>query len=243
MKKYLLPTLFALSLTTACSPAGVNAVVDALASSKPTTPTASSSPSTPASTVPSAQPGPGTVPLSDMAAAIDAFRTEFDTAGKTYQGSIKMLFKALSMIETDPALAEHLVTLCLNGKQMYEDAKSPTGYDIGSTTRYMLTEMKNKPEVVRSYIGGTVEKNYADYDKVNLPLNFPLNGTMINGLRVDNTIEAEGATKGRVYIQSAGKDFPTPITLEQNAKGLWKINTSDLSSIATGVKKPVKTDF
>ncbi|MGE3727783.1 MAG: hypothetical protein AB7I41_19645 [Candidatus Sericytochromatia bacterium] len=242
MKKALL-SITLLGLFTGCSPSTVGSVLDALNNGKPSA-TPSSTPSTTATTVPSSSNPVSTTPTeTDLGPAIAAFQSEFEIEGKSYKGAIKMLFKALVQIESNPTLAEHLTSLTLNGKQMYENAKSPTGYDIGSSARFMLTEMKNKPEVVLSYIGGTTEKNYSDADKVNLPISYPTNGTLLNGLKVDNTIEAAGAIKGRVYIQSAGKDFPTPIYLEQNAKGLWKINVSDLSSIATGVKKAAKTDF
>lgn len=153
-----------------------------------------------------------------------------------------MLFKALLALESNRAQAEALLTVVLNGQQLSEDSGSPTGYSLGSSDRFLLDQMESKPDILPSYIGGTPEKAYADADRVNLPIKFLENGEVVNGLKADNSVDKEGATEGRLYIQSNGKDLPTGINMARNSKGLWKINTTSLSSIATGVKGAPK-DF
>ena len=47
----------------------------------------------------------------------------------------------------------------------------------------------------------------------------------------------------KLFIQSGGKDLPTPVALAKNKDGQWKI--TEFSSIATGCRKPatVEDDF
>ena len=177
----------------------------------------------------------------DIKISYDEFAKRFQTEGKTPEGSIKMLFEALLKIEDNYDLAEALVAVVLNGKDMSENSGSISGYDIGSSARYMFDRIKDNYRIVRSYVGAVPDDDYNKFDKNNLVVNFPPNGKKINGLKVDNTI-TEKSTKGRIYVQSSGKDFPTPIYLEKNSKGLWKVSYSSISSIATGVRKQEK-DF
>jgi len=222
-----------MGIITSCSliPTSLTTAITGTTTGTPTTTTSSSSTSTSTTKL----------STSDIKTACDAFAKRFETEGKTPEGSIKMLFEALLTIETSPELAEVEVSVTLNGKDMYEDATSVSGYDVGSTTRYMLEEIKNKYRIARSYVGAVPDDDYVSFDKNNIVVNFPANGTLVNGLKVDNTITAD-STSGRVYVKSSGKDLPTPIYMEKNSKGLWKISSGTISSIATGVKGKPK-DF
>lgn len=171
----------------------------------------------------------------------EAFQAEFQQEGKTYQGAIRMLFIALLELETSPATAEVMLSAVYNGKKIYADSDSPTGFSLGNSDRFLLEQMQQRPEIVRSYLGGTPDKNYENFDPKAQNITYPAQGTVIEGLRVNNTID--GNTEGQVYIQSQGKDFPTPIRLEKNNQGLFKIDPSSVSSIATGVKQAEPENF
>ena len=78
----------------------------------------------------------------------------------------------------------------------------------------------------RSYLGGTPENGYSySYDH---PIELLANSS-------------RGEDESKVFIQSGGKDLPSPVHLRRNDAGEWKL--VNVSSLATGVKKPDKGDF
>lgn len=169
------------------------------------------------------------------------FQNRFTVQGKAPKDAIRLLFTALLELEKDPKLAEYMVTVVYNGKKMTADTSSPTGFSLGSSDRFILDQMRQRPEIVHSYLGGTPDKNYMNFDATANNIEFPPNGTLINGLRVDNTLE--GNAEGRIYIKSKGKDLPTPIRMERNNQGLFKIDPSSVSSVATGVRQAEPENF
>lgn len=180
----------------------------------------------------------------DYKTAVEEFKKEFEIEGKTPKGAVKMYFKALSKVPTDIKLAEYLLTVVMNATELYKDDISPTGYNTGSTTQGLLkTQLLAYPNILLSYFGGTPEKEYKDGVLGDVSkINFPPNETIVGGIKVDNTAEKEGSESGRIYVKSGGKDLPTPIYMKKNPAGLWKLS-NDVSSVATGVKKPTPTDF
>ena len=97
----------------------------------------------------------------------------------------------------------------------------------GSSEKYLLDHMKEEGgNTPKSYLGGTVDNGY-DYS-------------------YDNNITAlpqskKGDKESKIFIQSGGKDNPTPVQLKKNKDGYWKLfNTS---SIGTGVKRIPDDDF
>ncbi len=176
-------------------------------------------------------------------AKLAAFESEFKTVATTPKGSVKCLFKALATLEDDLELGKAMLTIVFDSRKITEDSSSPTGFKLGNSELFLVDQIVKKPQIVHSYIGGSVAANYADHDKVNLPLSFPAEDTVVSGLKVDNSAEVEGATEGRVYVQSNGKDIPTPINMAKNSSSLWKVTPTSISSIATGVKTATNNDF
>jgi len=184
---------------------------------------------------------PSTSTTTDYKPAVDAFKTEFNTEGKTPQGSVKMLFKALIKIEEDPKLGEYLLSVVLRADEMSENKSSPSGYDVGSSMRYLLDQMKASPQIVRSYVGAKPADDYQNFDKNNLVIDYPANGTLTGGVKIDNTLQyPDKDTDGRIYVKSSGKDTGTPIYFKKGTTGLWKIESRSVSSIATGVQAKPK---
>ena len=72
-----------------------------------------------------------------------------------------------------------------------------------------------------SYLGGTPANHYAaDYNHT-----------------IATTLHKHGLndeTNAKVFVQSGGKDFQSPVTLKRNNAGTWKI--TEFSSLYTGVK-------
>lgn len=169
------------------------------------------------------------------------FQKRFEAEAKTPKGAIRMLFMALLELQSSPALAEKMVTVVYNGKKITADSSSPTGFSLGNSDRFILSQMKQRPEIVRSYLGGTPENNYTDFDASGNTIDYPPHGTVVNGLRVNNTLADND--EGQIYIKSQGKDIPTPLRLERNNQGLFKVDPSSVSSVATGVKQPEPENF
>jgi hypothetical protein len=51
----------------------------------------------------------------------------------------------------------------------------------------------------------------------------------------------KGEKESKIFMQSGGKDNPTPVQLKKNKEGYWKLFNA--SSIATGVKRIQDDDF
>lgn len=169
------------------------------------------------------------------------FQNRFTVQAKAPKDAIRLLFIALLELEKNPRLAEYMVTVVYNGKKMTADASSPTGFSLGSSDRFILNQMRQRPEIVHSYLGGTPDKNYMNFDATANTIEFPPNGAVINGIRVNNTLE--GNAEGQIYIKSKGKDLPTPIRMERNNQGLFKVDPSSVSSVATGVRQAEPENF
>ncbi len=163
-----------------------------------------------------------------MFESLEAFQEVAKKEMKTPEGSAKMLVGALMIVEKDKKLASEMLTLLLSKNDLVEDKKSPTGFKIASPIKRLVDNLGYKPNVARSYGGGTPKNGYqCDIEKIKL-----------NILKEKCVIEEDNA---KLMIQSAGKDSPTPLKLAINNEGLWKISGSgNLSSMTTGVKKPEK---
>ncbi len=200
-------------------------------------------PSAVPSNTPSPQPSiePSAVSQTSVSADVEAFLTRFNNEGKTPEGAIKMLLLALLEIENNPESAKVILSGIYNGKSLSASSGSPTGFVLGNSELFIVDQMRKRPEIVRSYLGGTPEQNYENFDASGNTIDFPPDDTVVNGIRIDNSIR--GNTEGRIYIKSGGKDLPTGIRLEQNSQGLFKISPSSVSSIATGVKQAEPTNF
>jgi hypothetical protein len=173
----------------------------------------------------------------------EVYVRELETAAQTPEGALRMLFRALLHLERDPRGAEQLLAHSFNGKQLYRDERAPSGWDVGNSVRFLLQQLQRNPNIVRSYLGGTPERGYTDFDAENLPLLIHPDGAVVGGVRCVNTLQPPRGDQGQLPLQSRGKDLPTIIYAERNPRGLWKIDTRSLSNVATGVKAPPVTDF
>lgn len=236
----MLKTLLAIlttSLLASCSAASIADATNNLinnATNPSPQPTASASTST-ASSKPS--PSASASPASNASAADFAgFKAKFEQQATTPRGAARMLFEALINGLADPPNAEAYLTLVLRSDELSPSASSPTGYVLGATGKFMLQQLQAKPQIVYSYVGATPEQNYQNWSRTALQLSVPEQGNVAGQIVVDNTVEKDGATTGKLYVRSSGKDTPTPINMDRNNQGLWKIQTSSLGNLATGVK-------
>jgi hypothetical protein len=161
----------------------------------------------------------------DMITSFSKFKSAWEKdAGKPEKSILYYLIAALN-IEKDPELAEAMMTVVVSKRDCLEDGGSPSGLKLGKTAKYYIGQFKGNKNIARSYVGGTNTNSYK-YSKSNL---------------VMTVVRTEKQKKGlKIFIQSGGKDMPTPVYVRENSSGQWKL--TNYSSICTGVKKTVEEE-
>lgn len=222
-KTFLTFLSFSLLITaSSCTPAEISGIIrDVTASSQPT-----ASPTSPSNSA--------SAPAAS--AELTAFQTRFQQQGKTPRGAARMLFEALVNGAQRPEQAENYLTVVLRSDELETSSNSPTGYSLSATGKFMLQQFQARPEIIYSYIGGTPDKDYKNWNQSSLQLSIPEQSAMAGQIVIDNSAEASGATTGKLYVSSSGRDTPVPINMDINRDGVWKIQTSSLGNLAAGVK-------
>jgi len=148
------------------------------------------------------------------------FKSEWEKdAGKPENTIMYYLIAALN-IEKDPDLADAMMTVIVSKKDCLENGGSPSGLKLGRSAKYFIGQFKKNRSIARSYVGGTPENGYK-FNKSSLTM---------------TVVKKQDHGKGlKVFIQSGGKDNPTPLKLRKNNAGKWKL--TEYSSVCTGVKK------
>ena len=151
---------------------------------------------------------------------LDEFEKLWNDLGKTEEGATKCYIIGAIEYANGNNDGEKMCAITL--PKNYLNAKGL----LGKTEKYRLNHMREDPNTPKSYLGGTVENGYEysyDNDVVSLPQS------------------KKGEKESKIFIQSGGKDNPTPVQLKKNKDGYWKLFNA--SSIATGVKRIQDDDF
>ena len=156
--------------------------------------------------------------------SFNEFKKEFEEKAKDPRYTVFLYCIACLEYAKGNKDGEYMATLTLPKNDLNVSPGSPSGFTLARTERYMLDQIKSRPRIIKSYLGGTPKNGY-QIDEGNLELDI-----------INDNIQDD---RGSIIIQSAGKDNPTPLKLAKNNQGIWKI-TSGTSSIATGVKLTVK---
>lgn len=153
---------------------------------------------------------------------LDEFQKTWETEGKNPVEIVKLFLNEVLAYEKDQESGGFMVSYLIPEEDCVENKASPSGFIPNPRgVKYFLDQMAKRPNVVRSYCGGTPENGYK-IDEGRISLN--IKEKKISG------------NKAKIVIQSAGKDFPTTLALKKDSKGYWKLS-GGISSIATGVKK------
>lgn len=157
-----------------------------------------------------------------MITDFDKFKAAWEKdAGSPYETIMYYIIAALN-IENDPKLANAMMTVVVSKKDSVEDGSSPSGRMLrrhGSA--YYIGQFVKTGHIARSYVGGTPDNEY-----------------QIANNRLVMTVVKEqdkGESEKKIFIQSGGKDMPTPVSLARNSSGQWKL--IEYSSVCTGVKR------
>jgi len=160
-----------------------------------------------------------------MITSFSKFKSEWEKdAGKPEDSIMYYLIAALN-IEKDRKLAEAMMTVVVSKRDSMESGSSPSGLKLGKSSKYYIGQFKEDVNIARSFVGGTNANQYK-FSKSNLTM---------------TVVRKEKQPKGvKIFIQSGGKDNPTPITLRENSSGQWKL--TNYGSICTGVKKTIEEE-
>ena len=166
-----------------------------------------------------------------MLESLEAFQKAAEKEMKTAEGSLKMLIGALLAIEKDKKLAAQMLTVVLSKKSLVPDKSknAPLKVKPEPAIKRLIDHMGFKPNIVRSYAGGTPENGYkCDLENPKVPV--------IKAIYSDDKKDVE------FLVQSSGKDSYTPLKFGISNEGIWKFTgkSGGLSSLATGVKNPVE---
>ncbi|UCE10247.1 MAG: hypothetical protein JSW61_14945 [Candidatus Thorarchaeota archaeon] len=162
-----------------------------------------------------------------MITDFDKFKAAWEKdAESPYEPIMYYLIAALN-IEDDPKLADAMMTVVVSKRDSDEDDRSPSGLKLRARGGgYFVQQFAKNPNIARSYVGGTNENDYK-FSKSNLAMTIVREQEM-------------GDKHLKIFIQSGGKDNPTPVQVRQNKHGQWKL--TEYSSICTGVKKPASEE-
>jgi hypothetical protein len=160
-----------------------------------------------------------------MITSFSKFKSEWEKDAGSPEDSIMYYLIAALNIEKDPELADAMMTVVVSKRHCVESGDSPSGLRLGTTSKYGVGQFQRNKNIARSYVGGTSKNGYK-IDKKNLTM---------------TVVKKEEKGKGlKFFIKSGGKDMPTPVTLQKNSSGQWKL--TNYSSIYTGVKKTVEEE-
>ena len=160
-----------------------------------------------------------------MITSFPRFKAEWEKdAGKPENTIMYYLIAALN-VEKDPELADAMMTVVVSKNDCVEDGKSHSGLKLGRSAKYFVGQFKKNKNIARSYVGGTPQNGYKiDKDKLTMTVK-----------------KKQEHGKGlKIFIDSEGKDFDTPVRLRKNNSGQWKL--IEYSSICTGVQKTLEEE-
>ncbi len=160
-----------------------------------------------------------------MITSFSKFKSAWEKdAGKPENTIMYYLIAALN-VEKDPKLADAMMTVIVSKRHCIESGSSPSGFKLGTSSKYFIGQFKRNVNIARSYVGGT-NKNKYKIRKSSL---------------IMTVVSKKEHGKGlKIFIQSGGKDMATPLQLRKNSSGQWKL--TNYSSVCTGVKKTVEEE-
>ena len=158
-----------------------------------------------------------------MITSFSEFKDQWEKDAGSPEKSIMYYVIAALNIEKDPKLAEAMMTVVVSKNDCLEDGSSPSGLKLGRSAKYYIGQFKGNKNIARSYVGGTPENGYSIKE---------------NALTMTVVSKQDHGKGVKIFIDSGGKDFDTPVQLMKNNSGQWKL--TNYSSICTGVQKTLK---
>jgi hypothetical protein len=155
----------------------------------------------------------------------DEFKQMWDKEGKTEAGAIKcLLIAVLETFKENNADGKKMWALTIPADQLTPKGEPGTQHKTAmSQFGQTVPGTDFKGGIAASYLGGTLANKYKPDYKMTIKF---------------VSSSKRGEKESKVFIQSGGKDNPSPVQLRKNDDGYWKI--FEYSSLYTGVK-PIKS--
>lgn len=159
----------------------------------------------------------------------EEFKTMWETEAKTELGAVKMyLIGIVELVKEENKDAKKMIAMCVPKGEFNEDFKPKR------SQQFYINQFARKVKgtdfygaIATSYFGGTPENGYKhDYK---------------NALVEKQAGSSHGEKESKIFVQSAGKDNPSPVVVKKNKDGFWKL--FNISSLCTGVKVIKSDDF
>ncbi|NHJ85064.1 MAG: hypothetical protein FK734_06355 [Asgard group archaeon] len=157
----------------------------------------------------------------EMITDYDKFKKSWEKSADDPAQSVFHFLIACYNYTLDRKIGEAMATLLLSTKHNQKDNSALSGYRFGPTNKQLMNYLLENPNIAKSYLGANYKDDYKFDEKK------PVMDLL--------TFQMEEEKHGKVFIQSGGKDFPTPVQVGLNNKGQWKI--IEFSSIVTGCRK------
>ena len=95
------------------------------------------------------------------------FKDSWEKDAGSPENTIMYYLIAALNVETNPKLADAMMTVLVHSDHCLEDKKSPSGFKLGRSASYFVGQFKRNPRIAASYVGGTPENDYK-YKKTGL---------------------------------------------------------------------------
>ena len=155
-----------------------------------------------------------------MISDFDKFQKSWEKEADKPEQSVLHFLIACYNYSKDPKIGEPMATVILSKKHNTKDSSSPTGLKLGPTNKRLMEYARRNPNITKSYLGANYKDDYKfSESKMSMAL---------------LSVEDDGKY-AKIFIQSGGKDLPTPVQLAKNKNGQWKI--TEFSSIVTDCRK------
>ena len=169
------------------------------------------------------------VALERLPATIDEFLEGRERLGGNPSGATALFVAAMIRYAEDQSAGlPMLVSILVNDNTLLSSARAGSGYrgyDLASSTRFLIDRVIQSPWIPSSYIQGTSPSGGYQLPAGPLRLEFS-----------ENPTSQIGPDEVRIFVASTGADSPRPLRLKRNSAGIWKV--AEFSSLVVGVRQP-----
>lgn len=172
-----------------------------------------------------AKGGKMTVKVEAIPADVESFLAMRDALAVTPEGGAAVMLVALMKYMQDRTLGMQFITIALDQGNL-SPGNTYKGYTPGAGLMYHLNRFAEpyRKHIPWAYVSGATPQN--DY-QTELPYLFEMSRNKSSEIAEDTI---------KVFVSCYGTDYPRPVTLKKNNRGLWK--AYELSSLFLDVVGP-----
>jgi hypothetical protein len=170
-----------------------------------------------------------TVSVETLPPSVEAYRTLRDRLATSPQGGAAMMIVALLLYSRDAKLGQACLAVAVDRSQLVAGPHGYRDWQLRNRDLRRIAEQTGaQPYLAQAYIDGATPEN--GYRLPELPWTIRFEANPHSG------DPASGAYK--VFVTCSGAGHPRPVSMQRNARGLWKAR--EWSSLLTGIQPPVQ---